>query len=102
MNKNFLTSLFDFKFETYITKSVASVVYAVLSVLIVIIGAIATIGWGLGFVASLQYIGYSYFEWTPFFGLIATPVLSILSIIVLRLGFETSIALVDIAQNTKK
>lgn len=102
MNKNFLASLFDFKFETYITKQVASVVYAILTVLFVIVGAISTFLLGLAFLVSLQDIGYSYFSWTPFFSFLLAPVLTFLSIVALRLTFETSIALIEIAQNTKK
>ena len=102
MNKNFFASLFDFKFESYITKQVASVVYAILTIVIVVVAAIAELVWLLTFVSSLQDIGYSYFDWTPLFGIILLPPLTFLSIVALRLSFETSIALVDIAQNTKK
>ena len=98
----FLKSLFDFKFETYITKRVASVVYAVLSVVIAIATVLATLYTGSLFIESLEWMQYGGFTWIPLLLFVATPLVGLLTIIVIRLTFETSIALVDIAQNTKK
>ena len=94
MEKGFFASLFDFKFETYITKRVASVLYAILTV-IVVLGAVA------GFILGLTELG----GYTPTFGfllMLASPVGGLLMLTVLRVAFESSIALVDIAINTKK
>jgi hypothetical protein len=100
--EGFLKSLFDFKFETYITKRVASVVYAVLSVVIAIATVLATLYTGWLFIESWEWMQYAGFTWIPLLSFVATPFIGLLTIIAIRLTFETSIALVDIAQNTKK
>lgn len=94
MEKGFFASLFDFKFETYITKRVASVMYGVLVVLIVV-------GAGLGFIFGITQIG-GYFATQGFLLMIAAPLGGLLMLTILRVAFESSIALVDIAMNTKK
>jgi hypothetical protein len=94
LQKGFFASLFDFKFETYITKSVASVMYAILTVFVIL--------------ATLIIFIYSITLFSPYSSgeaillLLVTPLAGLLTLIVIRMGFETSIALVDIAQNTKK
>jgi hypothetical protein len=100
--EGFLKSLFDFKFETYITKRVASVVYAVLSVVIAIATVLATLYTGWLFIESWEWMQYGGFTWIPLLSFVATPFVGLLTIIAIRLTFETSIALVDIAQNTKR
>ena len=92
--KSFIKSLFDFKFETYITKTVASVLYAIVTVIV-------ALGVAAGFIFGLSALGGNY----PSIGvliMVAAPVGGLLVLTVLRVAFESSIALVDIAQNTKK
>jgi hypothetical protein len=91
--KTFIGNLFDFKFENFITKSVASVLYAAM-VIIVCLAAV------VGFVVSLIRIGD--FGFAGVLMLLAVPVSAILVLTLLRVGFESSIALVTIAINTKK
>ena len=94
MNKNFFASLFDFKFESYITKQVASVMYAILVILVSLATAIA-------FLYSLTQLG-GYYAMQGLLLMILTPVAGLLVLTTLRVAFESSIALVDIAINTKK
>jgi hypothetical protein len=94
MNKNFFASLFDFKFESYITKQVASVMYAILVILVSLATAIV-------FLYSLTQLG-GYNAMQSLLLMILTPVAGLLVLTTLRVAFESSIALVDIAINTKK
>lgn len=95
MNKNFFASLFDFKFETYITKQVASVMYAILTILVSLATAIL-------FLYSLTQLGNSYNASSAILLMLLTPVAGLLVLTTLRVAFESSIALIDIAMNTKK
>ena len=95
LQKGFFASLFDFKFETYITKSVASVMYAILTVFVILATLII-------FIISITLLGDPYSGGESILLLLVTPLAGLLTLIVIRMGFETSIALVDIAQNTKK
>ena len=94
MNKNFFASLFDFKFETYITKQVASVMYAILTILVSLATAIL-------FLYSLTQLG-GYRPTDAILVMLLTPVAGLLVLTTLRVAFESSIALIDIAMNTKK
>jgi hypothetical protein len=94
MNKNFFASLFDFKFESYITKQVASVMYAILVILV-------SLGTAIMFLYSLTQLG-GYNAMQALLLMILTPVAGLLVLTTLRVAFESSIALVDIAINTKK
>lgn len=94
MNKNFFASLFDFKFESYITKQVASVMYAILTILVSLATAIL-------FLYSLTQLG-GYAPASAILVMLLTPVAGLLVLTTLRVAFESSIALIDIAMNTKK
>lgn len=93
MEKGFFASLFDLKFETYITKRVASVMYAIITFVVLLATAglvvfgFANIGRGTAAGAALVFLA---------------PLAGLLILTTLRVAFETSIALVDIAMNTKK
>jgi hypothetical protein len=95
MEKGFFASLFDFNFETYITKRVASVMYAVLTALVLLTTLVV-------FIYSITLLGNSYVAGQALLMLIITPIFGLLALTTIRVGFETSIALVAIAQNTKK
>lgn len=92
----FFKALFDFKFETFVTRKVAAVLYGILTVanglfvLFAIIQGFQTLtsayyGRELGLVMVLL-----------------APVAALVIQILLRVTFESSIALVSIAENTKK
>jgi len=108
----FIKALFDFKFEEFIYIKVARFLY-LLSVIIIGLGTVGLFLFTLwnfvtGFFDTLTYdaglIGdfLGYIGWAQLLVLLLTPVVGLLSIIILRLGFESGIALVAIAENTKK
>ena len=90
------SSLFDWKFEKLITRSVLGVLYLVL-VVVISVAAIAALVYSV--VGGLYGYGV---PGSLFLLFIATPVVWFVSIMTLRVAFETSIALILIAENTKK
>ena len=85
-----IKDLFDFKFENLITRKILGTVYAILVVLISL-ASVAMLFTGLA--QANNGLG----------GLILlAPLFWFLSLVFLRVGFETSIALILIAENTKK
>lgn len=95
MNKSFAQQLFDTNFDYFITRKVSKVFYIIWMILL---GLFTLAGMAAG-------IGYM-FSGSPFpaLGLIAigaVPLISLLTLILIRLLFETSIALVLIAENTR-
>ena len=84
------SSLFDWKFEKLITRSILGIVYAVLAVVISI--------------AAIAALVYSIVGGVPgsFLLFVSIPFVWFISIMILRVAFETSIALILIAENTKK
>jgi hypothetical protein len=91
----FLKALFDFKFEQFIYIRVARVVYATLVILVLAAAAFL-------FIAALTTLGNSQLSGIGLLLLLGTPLTALLTIITLRLTFESGIALVVIAENTKK
>lgn len=85
-----IKDLFDFKFENLITRKILGTVYAILVVLI----SIAAI--------AMFFVGLSQAERGLVGLVILAPLFWFLSLVFLRVGFETSIALILIAENTKK
>ena len=111
----FFKALFDFKFEEFIYIKVARFLYLIS----VIVTGIATVAlmvlsvWefiqGLFLTGGFEYYGPDYFGYFmgsagwPIVGLFfGSPVAGLLSVILMRLAFESGIALVAIAENTKK
>ena len=95
MEKSFFASLLDNSFaaNTLITRRVASVLYVILMVLIAI-GVLAGVG------LSLSQLSYN-----PLSGLLLLLVVFLsgfVSLVLIRLAFESSVALVMVAQNTSK
>lgn len=95
----FFKSLFDFKFENFVTRQVASVLY-VASIAILAIAALVAFVFCMFF--AIQFVSYS-----PSVAIIYTlvallgvPVVSFLYLVVMRVAFESSVALVTIAENT--
>jgi hypothetical protein len=110
----FIKALFDFKFEEFIYIKVARFLYLI-SVIVIGLATIAMMLislWGIIqglFLNDYSSYGFEYYGYFmsslgwPLVGLFfASPVVGLLSIILLRLGFESGIALVAIAENTKK
>jgi hypothetical protein len=93
LKKGFFAGLLDLKFETYITKRVASVLYAIFT------WAILTATAGVIF-AGITSLGSNVV--TGIVIIFAGPIVGLLTLTVLRVAFESSIALVDIAINSKK
>ena len=95
MEKSFFASLFDNSFaaDTLITRRVASVLYIILMVLIAI-GMLAGVG------LSLSQLSYNVLS-----GLLLLVVVFLsgfVSLVLIRLAFESAVALVMVAQNTSK
>ncbi len=98
----FFKSLFDFKFENFVTRQVASVMYAIL---LVVLGLASFFGvlWSLAQAVEMA-------QWNMTGGVIAyfllavvgIPLIAFLYLVILRVAFESSIALVMIAENTKR
>jgi hypothetical protein len=92
--KNFFSALTDRSFKTFITRPVASVLYLISMILIGISIAIVMIG-GLILLVGGDFA-------SGFIGLILGPLVGLLILILTRLFFESGVALVLIAENTKK
>jgi hypothetical protein len=92
--KSFLKTLFDHKFETYITRNIAGIAYLILAW-----GAVA-----VGGILFLTMISRS-LTFSDFGSLLLSllvPVVTFVIVIMLRLAFEASTALVAVAENTSK
>jgi hypothetical protein len=101
VGKGFFAALFDLSFRTFITRRLASVFY--------LVGLIAI---GIGFIVYfvggiLNAVSVMWFNvGAGISGLVATiivvPVLTFLSIILLRFVIEAVVALIAIAENTER
>jgi hypothetical protein len=91
----FFKKLFDTKFENFVTRDVARVLYIFMIALLAVSLLIAEV---FGF---LLLTGDGYLE-LGFLMILGSPLLALVSLIIIRVGFESSIALVSIAENTKK
>lgn len=92
--KNFFASLTDRSFTTFITRPVASVLYLISMILI-------AIGVGLGVIAGFFLLLRG--EIVSFLvGIVFVPLAGLLILILTRLFFESGVALVLIAENTKR
>jgi hypothetical protein len=92
--KNFFSALTDRSFKTFITRPVASVLYLISMILVGVSVAIFMVGGLIALIGGDFALG--------FFGLIIVPLLGLLILILTRLFFESGIALILIAENTKK
>ena len=97
------SALKDFRLSRYITRMITGYTYTYLFMIVVLIATIGTP------IATFAFFGNSYgmqFGWqlvlmVPGFGLIGAAI-ALSVILVMRLLFETSVALIHIAQNTSK
>lgn len=88
--KGFFASLFDFRFEQWVTLRVAGVLYAITIALVVVFGVVSFIG--------LLFSGEALGILGAFVGV---PLGVFLLILLSRLTFEATIALVAVAKNTE-
>ena len=93
MEKPFFSALFDSSFTTFIARRVTKVIYIIVMVLTGL-GVILGILGGLAFMS--QDLG------SGLLLLIVSPLVGLLFLIVVRLAFESTVALVLIAENTSK
>ena len=97
------SALKDFRLSRYITRMITGYTYTYLFMIVVLIATLGTP------IATFAFFGNSYgtqFGWqlvlmVPGFGLIGAAI-ALSVILVMRLLFETSVALIHIAQNTSK
>ena len=92
----FFKKLFDTKFENFVTRDVARVLYIFMLVLLAVGLLIAEV-FGLLLLASDEFL-----ELEGILLMVVSPLVAVVSLIIIRVGFESSIALVSIAENTKK
>ena len=92
----FFKKLFETKFENFVTRDVARVLYIFMMVLLAVGLLIAEV-FGLLLLASDEFL-----ELEGILLMVVSPLVAVVSLIIIRVGFESSIALVTIAENTKK
>lgn len=100
----FFKSLFDLKFEKFVTRQVASVMYGIL---VGVLGIATLIGMLWSLYMAFQPSTFYYYSSMGtvlylLLALVVIPIVSFLYLIILRVAFESSIALVMIAENTKR
>lgn len=88
--KNLFAALFDLSFTEWVTLRVAGFLYIVTIVIVMIVGAVSF----LGFLAGGPDTG------VLLLGLLGWPLGLFVAILLVRLTFEATIALVAVAQNT--
>ena len=101
VGKGFFSALFDLSFRTFITRRLASVFYLV-GLIAIGIGFIVYFVGGILSAVSVMWLNVG----AGISGLVATiivvPVLTFLSIILLRFVIEAVVALIAIAENTER
>jgi len=92
----FFKKLFDTKFENFVTRDVARVLY-IFMIALLAVGLLIAEAFGLLLLASDEFL-----ELEGILLMVVSPLVAVVSLIIIRVGFESSIALVSIAENTKK
>ncbi len=92
----FFKKLFDTKFENFVTRDVARVLYIFMLALLAV-GSLMAEMFGLLLLASDEDLFVE-----GILLMLVSPLVALVSLIIIRVGFESSIALVSIAENTKK
>ena len=95
--KGFIATLYSANFHTFISRKIAGGLYLGLVWLVTIAGGLALLS-GL----SRFFAGYSSAVIEGLLMLVGAPIATFISVVVLRLVFESSIALIVIAENTTK
>lgn len=98
---SFFKALFDFSFTTFITRKLASVFYIIGLVVIAIVGVVWFFAMLIG-----SFSAFNHNAGAGFLGLlvalIAVPIATFLSIVVLRFWIEAVVALIAVAENTER
>ena len=92
--KAFFRTLFDYKFETYITRNIAGIAYIILAWIVSGLSAVAFL-----LLVVQSVVGANFYA---LLGSLLIPVLAFIIVVTLRLLFEASTALVAVAENTSK
>lgn len=91
--KNFFVTLIDSSFKSYVTRQVAGVLYLI-SLIFIGLGVVAAFTAGVLALSQGSAIGILL--------VLGGPLIGLLLVILTRLLFESSVALVAIAENTSK
>ena len=89
----FLATLFDPKMENFISRKVSGYLYFITAILIVLSGVIIEL-------ASLREVLQGNLAYLLV--MLLTPIAALVSLVVVRMAFEAGVALIVIAENTKK
>jgi hypothetical protein len=92
--KAFIADLFDSSLDKFISRKVSGVLYIITAWLLVAGTALLELGLLVQMVQQQNVLA--------FFGMLIVPVASLLTLILVRMAFEAGIALIVIAENTKK
>ncbi|MDR9396617.1 DUF4282 domain-containing protein [Pontimonas sp.] len=87
--KGFFAALFDLKFEEWVTLRVAGVLYVIILALLGLFGVVA-------FFSLLLDGGLSIL-----FALVGVPLVLFIAVLLIRLSFEATVALIAVARNTE-
>jgi len=93
----FFSTLFDFSFTNYVTRKLAGPVYVVGLVLIGLSTLLSIVYSLTSAINTHSFLGAFVF----LFGVIITLVGAILAVLLLRVGIEVFVAIIEIAQNTR-
>jgi hypothetical protein len=92
--KAFIADLFDSSLDKFISRKVSGVLYIITAWLIVAATALMEVGLFAQLVQMQNFFAL--------LGMLVVPVVSLLLLILVRMAFEAGIALIVIAENTKK
>ncbi|UAJ77749.1 DUF4282 domain-containing protein [Leifsonia sp. ZF2019] len=96
-DSRFFSALFDFTFTSYVTRRLAGPVYVVGLVLIAL-GILVGFSQSLAIAVSTQSPAGAF---AFLLGVLVTLVAAILAVLLLRVGIEVFVAIIEIAQNTR-
>jgi hypothetical protein len=91
--KGFMGALLDHRLENFISRKVAGVMYIIVAWLIIVFGVLLV-------VASLYQLSQGF--GAAIFSLLLSPVVTLLLLVIVRMAFESGVALIVVAENTKK
>ena len=92
--KAFMTDLFDASLVKFISRKVSGVLYIITAWLLVVATALMEVGLFSQLVQRQNFFAL--------LGMLIVPVAALLVLILVRMAFEAGIALIVIAENTKK
>jgi len=96
-DSRFFSALFDFTFTSYVTRRLAGPVYVVGLVLIAL-GILVGFSQSLAIAVSTQSPAGAF---AFLLGVLVTLVAAVLAVLLLRVGIEVFVAIIEIAQNTR-